>query len=750
MSCRVGPAWRRHLGFILPAWLALALPATVAAVPGFDYANYRPWEARIPARTTTIGFGTWDRFAVLVDGDGTIEVHDISSIAQPRLVWSGFGFWRVEHVAMSGRYLLVGGYDYGGGVTQARLYELRGDGALACRGDWIPRGPGGHYYTPRGLAMWGDLCFFGGYRDFGVYPNVFVSRVSSGWAVDLGLVQGPGWPVAMAMKDNRLFVSSASLDIGWLDFSPEGTVLGSGSLALGAGCRALCMFGDHLLAAEPGGMLDVVKAVVSGTPGTVSRTALGGAPAAVAVDGGVALLADAYLGVRRVDLSDLEAPVVVDTLFAPGGATHVAAAGGHVLAASRSDGVVIIDPHVRCDSPLRFSVPWITGNFACHESVAFGAGVVDGQKCAVLVDLSAAGGPRLLHSLPLDYLDGTWVALSDCFAIIGVASGSSAGSLLLRWDPTNGFTGSVMLVGAPTSGAIRGNRIYLCSRYTWGGNIGVWEAQDFPVLRSLRQFEVSFQPLGLALAGDVLWCAGMSGGAGLLSAYDLEDPASPVFRGSTKVPHEIYGIDVEGDVLCGWGFSYSDAAYLYDVSRPNAVTVLSHLPTQGGALRARLAGPHAYVTTRSGLAVISIEDPRSPRALGMAVGPMLYLALAPDAVLAGSAAGVVGLALQTAGAASGVPAPAVLGPALKAWPSPFNPRLAIELTVAVAGDVTVEIFDVRGRRVAVPFHGTAGLGPLKLTWDGCTGSGPPAPSGTYFVRARDGAGATTRKVVLAR
>jgi hypothetical protein len=223
-----------------------------------------------------------------------------------------------------------------------------------------------------------------------------------------------------------------------------------------------------------------------------------------------------------------------------------------------------------------------------------------------------------------------------------------------------------------------------------------------------------------------------------------------VFRGTTKVPHQVYGIDVEGDVLCGWGSSYLDEAYLYDISRPNAVTELAHLPTMGGAMRARLDGPHAYVATRSGLAVISIEDPRSPRALGMAVGPMPYLALAPDAVLAGSAAGVVGLALQTAGAASGVPAPAVSGPALKAWPSPFNPRLSIELTVAVAGDVTVEIFDLRGRRVAVPFHGKAGIGPLAVTWEGRAGSGTAAPSGTYFVRARDGAGLTTRKVVLAR
>lgn len=736
------------------ARLAVLLLVAVLSAPGaaraFDYATYRPWEARIPARTSTIGFGTWDRFAVLVDADGTVEVHDISDVAQPQPVWTGFGYYRIEHVAMAERFLLLGGRYYDGGLTLARLYELRDDGTLLYLGESIPREPGGHYYTPRGLATWGDLCFYGGYRDLGVYPNVFVNRVSTGRAVEEGLVQGPGWPVAMAMKDNRLFVSSAVLNIGWLDFSPAGTVLDSGSLALGSGCRVLGIAGDHLLAAEPGGVLDVVTVGASGAPGTVSRTAMGGTPAAVAVDGGVALLADACLGVRRVDLSDLAAPVVVDTLFAPSGATHVATSGGRVLAASRGDGVVIIDPEARHANPLRFSVPWITGNFATHGSVVFGEGVVGGQKCAVLVDLSDTGNPRLMHSLPLNYLDGGWVALSDSFAIIGFASDSNAGSLLLRWDRVSGFSGSAVLTGAPSAGAIRGSRIYLCSRYSVGGNIRVWEARDFPVLSSLHLTEVGFRPMALALAGDLLWCAGPSGGGSELSAYDLEDPAHPVFRGTTKVPHRVYGIDVDGDVLCGWGFSYADEAYLYDISQPNSVTELSRLPTQGGALRARLAGPHAYVATRSGLAVISVEDPRSPRVLGMAVGPMPYLALTPGAVLAGSAAGVVGLAPQAAGAASGAPAPAVRGPALQAWPNPFNPRLSLDVTVAMAGPVAVEIFDVRGWRVAVRFRGNVDAGPLALTWDGCDGQGHAAPSGTYFVRARDGAGATTRKVVLAR
>lgn len=53
------------------------------------------------------------------------------------------------------------------------------------------------------------------------------------------------------------------------------------------------------------------------------------------IHGDVVLLADAYLGVRRVNVAVAAAPVVVDTLFTTAGSTAVAGVGPYVLAASR-------------------------------------------------------------------------------------------------------------------------------------------------------------------------------------------------------------------------------------------------------------------------------------------------------------------------------------------------------------------------------------------------------------------------------
>lgn len=746
-------------GPLAAAGIAIALLATAcsgpaAAATAVDYANYRPYEARMPALTSTVGFGTWGPFAVLVDANGTVQVYDITTVTQPQLASTGFGFSRIEHVAMSGRYLLIGGQDYESDPTVVSLFEIQDAGTFRLLSRGFLREPGGHYFAPRGLATWGDLCFWCGYRDFGVYPNLFISRVTSGGATGVGLVQGPPWPIAMAMKDNRLFVSSEDLGIAWFDFSPDGGVLAEGNLGIGLNSRALDIAGDLLVAVEPDGTLDLVDVGVSGDPVTISRTALGGAPAGVKVQGDVVLLADTYLGVRRVDITDATAPVVIDTLFTTAGSTAVAGVGPYVLAASRRDGVEVIDPDVDHAVAMRFSVPWITGGFARHASFVFGAGVVDGHKCAVLADISDPSRPRLVGSSPLEWMTDMWVTMSDSLALIGFPNFGQPGTMLYKWDATRGLVASADVGGPMSSGAISGSMVYLVFNSSPGqpGIIRVHDASRLSVLGGLPRLELDMRPRELVIEGSMLWCAGwLAGGRTGLWAYDIEDPGHPQLRGRTKLPDQIHGMAVVGDVLCTWGFSYVPSGVrLYDVSRPDAVTALAELPGFGGVMEADLDGGYAYLATREGLAVMSIADPRSPCLLGAAAGPLPHVVAGDGFILASSAEGLVGLASPLDGEAAAVSPPRARGPALALWPNPFNPRLAIDLGVERPGPVNVGVFDVRGRRVAGLFVGLAGAGPLALAWDGTSDGGSAVPSGTYFVRAVTPAGVVTRKAVLVR
>ncbi len=68
-------------------------------------------------------------------------------------------------------------------------------------------------------------------------------------------------------------------------------------------------------------------------------------------------------------------------------------------------------------------------------------------------------------------------------------------------------------------------------------------------------------------------------------------------------------------------------------------------------------------------------------------------------------------------------------------PNPSAGDVALALELPSAGDVTVEVLDLLGRRVRTLHRGPAAAGTLALRWDGADEHGAPAPAGLYFARA---------------
>jgi hypothetical protein len=82
------------------------------------------------------------------------------------------------------------------------------------------------------------------------------------------------------------------------------------------------------------------------------------------------------------------------------------------------------------------------------------------------------------------------------------------------------------------------------------------------------------------------------------------------------------------------------------------------------------------------------------------------------------------------------------------YPNPFNPVTTIAYFLPSAGAVSLEIFDVLGRRVAVLVDTYQEAGEKAVYWDGTDDGGRTLPSGIYFCRFRAGAASETRKMVL--
>jgi hypothetical protein len=82
------------------------------------------------------------------------------------------------------------------------------------------------------------------------------------------------------------------------------------------------------------------------------------------------------------------------------------------------------------------------------------------------------------------------------------------------------------------------------------------------------------------------------------------------------------------------------------------------------------------------------------------------------------------------------------------YPNPFNPSTTIEFYLVNPGVVSVEVFDMLGRRVNTLMNGYAGEGPVAVTWRGNDASGRQVGSGHYIYVINTGDGKTARGRML--
>jgi hypothetical protein len=84
------------------------------------------------------------------------------------------------------------------------------------------------------------------------------------------------------------------------------------------------------------------------------------------------------------------------------------------------------------------------------------------------------------------------------------------------------------------------------------------------------------------------------------------------------------------------------------------------------------------------------------------------------------------------------------------YPNPFGPSTRIQFELREAAEVGLEIFDVRGRRVAVMERALRGPGQHEFVWDGADASGRSVASGVYLYTLTVGEATATRKMLLMR
>lgn len=87
---------------------------------------------------------------------------------------------------------------------------------------------------------------------------------------------------------------------------------------------------------------------------------------------------------------------------------------------------------------------------------------------------------------------------------------------------------------------------------------------------------------------------------------------------------------------------------------------------------------------------------------------------------------------------------------LDAWPVPAHPQVTLSARLPRGGAVSLEILDVRGRRVRTVHRGALAAGAHAFRWDGGDEDGGPAPAGMYVARLRWEGGEAHRKLLITR
>jgi|GEM_PF-2387271 len=84
------------------------------------------------------------------------------------------------------------------------------------------------------------------------------------------------------------------------------------------------------------------------------------------------------------------------------------------------------------------------------------------------------------------------------------------------------------------------------------------------------------------------------------------------------------------------------------------------------------------------------------------------------------------------------------------FPNPFNPETSIRFAIPEAGLVTLEIYDLMGRKVATLLDGFQASGFHQVRWTGTNAQGAPVSSGVYFYRLQTDGQQILKKMILLR
>ena len=334
--------------------------------------------------------------------------------------------------------------------------------------------------------------------------------------------------------------------------------------------------------------LMVIDPNSQGTPQEISSVALPdrARPEDLVVIGSTAWIVTSYLekGLLGVDLTDLNSPVLRQTLELPGAAQSIAAVGDRILMASRQFGVMIVDVSDPADPSFigSLDIPYAAAITARSELAYVATFGGFGQSAIHVVDITEPSAPFTISSTPFTQIawptglgivdDRLFLGLVDLDPMIALPEGG-----FVVYDISNPIE-PVEIDYAPfSSGPQRftptGDTIVGADRER---GLRIFTQESDGLVEIARRNLTLDDAFAVAVHGNIAYLGDQG-----VRFIDISDHSHPLELGSVELEGNIIAVDADGDgarvAALAWGGELS----FVDASNPSLPIIRSSLPTQG-------------------------------------------------------------------------------------------------------------------------------------------------------------------------
>ncbi|MCP4583154.1 MAG: T9SS type A sorting domain-containing protein [candidate division Zixibacteria bacterium] len=502
-----------------------------------------------------------------------------------------------------------------------------------------------------------------------------------------------------------------------------------------AGFNSVFADNEHAFVANSGKGLQIFNVQYLGTIFLESEHSTPGTAWDISVAGNYAFIADAGEGIQVFDITDTGSPELTANYQDGHYILNFDIANDYVFTSSRTS-VRIIDISEPFNAFLAGS---ITTPYAVdHVSVSGNlAGVSLDNSGFQLIDIAdpynpvMAGHSDVSDRVHASFLDG------DFAYVVDFSSGFQIFDISYPDNPV--LEGALYLNGETHDLYIAGDYAYIASGLDGLRILDISNREQPEVIGS---FDYQGYAKGVCVSGNYAYATADAFG---LRIINIADPSSPQLVSTIETPGRASQVCVSGDYAYV-ADGYNGDLLIIDITNPAFPDLAGSFDVQGGSVYdVTVSDNFAFVATGD-LQVIDISDSENPVYVAGYNTPGFvqnifvadnYIYIADDASLM-----ILHFDPQTGIISDTSVLPGQYSIAQN-YPNPFNASTTITYRLTETGHISVEIFDLLGRKIETLVDSRQSAGNHQVAWNASNQT-----SGIYFYKIRGGGLSERKKMIL--